>query len=351
MKNNERIIYFDIIRVLACFFVIIGHVSAYLLSIHPVESFEFQVNSVYNTIAISSPAVFLMLSGAIFLNPQSKDIPIRKLWGKYILRMVVAYVFWSYLFTFLIWLPHYTWSSLETIILYIREFFTSGPMYHMWFIHVIISIYIILPVLKPAFAEKGRCRYFLLLFLIIQIIPATVFKFNFPHQNVVENLYNRIPYIMCVGHLGYFVLGYYLSVENFNRRSRIIIYILTVSSTVIASIINGYVAVIEDTIYLPMSDLFVLSSFLIASSTFIAIRYIPWKTGRFTSCVSKLSKLTFGIYIIHPVLLGRVWEHFSFLTRIPSILGVPVIAALVFLCGAAIIWCISKIPFLNKYII
>lgn len=350
MSDKGRIIYLDILRVLACFFVIIVHVSAYLLSIYPVQSFNFQVNNFYNTISIAAPTVFLMLSGAIFLNPRLKDISLKKLWGKYILRMVVSYVFWSYLFTFIIWFPYYTWN-LETIGLFIKEFFKSGPMYHMWYIHVILSIYMVLPLLKPAFAEKSRCRYFLLLFSIFQLIIPTIFKFDIPHLGIFQNLYSRIPYILCVGHLGYFVLGYYLSTENFNKRSRIIIYVLGISGITIASIINGYNAVTQNTTYLPLSDLFALNSALVASAVFIAIRYIPWKAGRFTSFMEKLSKLTFGIYLIHPVLLGRVWEHCSFLTKLPSILGVPVVAALVFFCGSVITWCISKIPVLNKYII
>lgn len=350
MNNKERIIYFDIIRVLACFFVIIAHVSAYLLSIYPVQSFDFQISSFYNTISFSAPILFFMISGAIFLNPQSRDIPIKKLWGKYILRMAVSYVFWSYLFTFIIWLPHYTWS-LETIKMFIREFFTYGHMYHMWFIPVIISIYMVLPLLKPAFAEKKRCRYYLLLFLIFQLFLPTIFKFDVPHLGIFQNLYSRIPYILCVGHVGYFVSGYYLSVEDFGRHSRRVIYILGISGIIIASIINGRTAVIQDTTSLPLSDIFALNSALTAFSIFVAIRYIPWKAGRFTSCMAKLSKLTFGIYLLHPVLLGYVWDYCSFLTKLPSILGVPLIAALVFLCGSVITWCISKIPVLNRYLI
>ena len=238
MNNKEHIIYLDVIRVVACFLVIVGHVSANYMDICPITSVDFQASAVYNTVSISAPAIFFMLSGALFLNPKSKDIPAKKLWSRYILRMIISYVFWSFLFTFIIWLPYYKWT-LETVKLYVKEVLLGVPMYHMWFIPAIIAIYMILPLLKPAFADKSRCRYFLMLFLVIQIVVPTILKFDVPNRNILQNLYSRIPYVMCTGYLGYFVLGYYLSIEDFSKKSRHVIYALGSLGTAAACVING----------------------------------------------------------------------------------------------------------------
>lgn len=350
MDNKEHIIYLDVIRVVACFFVIIVHVSANHLGIHPVTSINFQLSAVYNTLSITSPAIFFMISGALFLNPKSKDIPVRKLWCKYIFRMAVSYVFWSYLFTLIIWFPHYTWS-LETLKLYIKEFFVGVPMYHMWFIPAIIAIYMILPLLKPAFADQGRCRYFLMLFLVFQIIIPTILKFDIPYHDILNNLYSRIPFVMCIGYLGYFVLGYYLSAKDFSKRIRYIIYAVGILGIVTAFVLNGYISVSRNTNKLVLSDLFALNSALFAAAVYVAFRYIPWKRGRLTTFVAKLSGLTFGIYLIHPLCLSLLLEHCPFFVQLPTALGIPLIAAIVFTFCAVIVGCLSKIPFVNKYLI
>lgn len=350
MDNKERVIYLDIIRVVACFFVITVHVSAHYLDVYPTTSIDFQTSAIYNTLSISAPAIFFMISGALFLNPRSKDIPVKKLWCKYIFRMVVSYVFWSYLFTFIIWFPYYTWS-LETVKLYIKEFFVGVPMYHMWFIPAIIAIYMILPLLKAAFIDKGRCRYFLILFLIFQIVIPTMLKFDVPYHDIFQNLYSRIPFVMCIGYLGYFVLGYYLSAEDFSKKYRYIIYAISIFGSVTAFVVNGWISVSNNTKKLVLSDLFALNSALIASAVYVAFRYIPWKIGRSVTFMTRLSKLTFGIYLIHPLCYNQLLERCPFFDQLPAAFGIPLISAIVFSFCAVIIWFLSKIPFVNKYLI
>lgn len=347
---KERIIYLDIIRIVACFFVIVVHASSNQLYNYPPKSFDFQVSQFFNTLSITAPAIFFMISGALFLNPDAKDIPIKKLWGKYILRMAVAYVFWSYFFTFTIWLPYYT-LSFETVKAYILEFFNGIPMYHMWFILAIITIYMVLPFLRPAFAEKQRCKYYLCLFIVIQILIPTVLEFDFPHKHLIQSVYSRIPFFFCISYLGYYVLGYYLSVENISRKMRIIIYGLGVLGLMTAVVIHGYSSVRHNTATLRLNNLFSFNSFLFAAAVFVAFRYAPWKTAKHAKAISRLSNLTFGIYLIHPLYLKMVFNHFSFLLKAPAIVWIPAAALVTFLCSTVTIWVVSKIPIVNKYLI
>lgn len=345
-----RVIYFDIIRIIACFFVIVVHVSSnQLLNLAP-SSFDFQVSQFFNTLALTAPAIFLMLSGAIFLNPGAGDIPIKKLWGRYILRMAVAYVFWSCLHTFIIWLPYYTFS-LETVKAYILEFFYGKPMYHMWFIPAIISIYMVLPLLRPAFADKQRCKYYLCLLAVVQFLVPTIQKFNLPHMDLLQIVYSRIPYVLCISYVGYFVLGYYLSVEEFSRKMRIVIYSLGILGLMAAVGINGYLSVSENTATLLLDDIFTLNCFFFAAAVFVAFRYTPWKAEKYAKAIAALSKLTFGIYLIHPLFMDMFFKHCTFLLNLPAIIWIPAVSAVTFLSSMATIWVISKIPVANKYLI
>ena len=100
-----------------------------------------------------------------------------------------------------------------------------------------------------------------------------------------------------------------------------------------------------------LSDLFALNSALLAAAVYVAFRYVPWKEGRFTAFVTKLSRLTFGIYLIHPLCLSKLLEKSPFLLQMPAVLGILLTALIIFCLCAVIIWILSKIPIVNKYLI
>lgn len=75
---KKHIIYLDVIRVIACYLVIVVHISANQLSVLPRNSFDFHVSLFLNTLSIAAPALFFMLSGAVFLNPSFEELSVKK---------------------------------------------------------------------------------------------------------------------------------------------------------------------------------------------------------------------------------------------------------------------------------
>ena len=64
-----------------------------------------------------------------------------------------------------------------------------------------------------------------------------------------------------------------------------------------------------------------------------------------------LSKLSFGIYLVHDFIITLL-ERFGITTLSYNVfISVPLNSLVVFAVSFIIIWVISKIPFLNKYII
>ncbi len=91
-----RTVYFDHLRVFATFAVIILHISSsrnwYTAD---VNGSEWQVLNFYDSLSRWSVPVFLMISGSLFLN---REIPLKKMYSKYILRLAVAFVFWAVIY-------------------------------------------------------------------------------------------------------------------------------------------------------------------------------------------------------------------------------------------------------------
>lgn len=73
------------------------HVAADNWNAADVRSFEWQVFNFYDSLVRFGVPVFVMISGALFLKPD-KDIPVKKLYSKYIFRIVIAFVFWSFIY-------------------------------------------------------------------------------------------------------------------------------------------------------------------------------------------------------------------------------------------------------------
>ncbi|MBR4445084.1 MAG: acyltransferase family protein [Solobacterium sp.] len=83
---------FDVLRVAATIAVILLHVSAQNWHSTDIHSFEWCVFTIYDGLVRWGVPIFTMISGAIFLN---RDIPIKKIYTKHILRIITAFIFWS----------------------------------------------------------------------------------------------------------------------------------------------------------------------------------------------------------------------------------------------------------------
>ena len=94
---NSRKYYLDYLRVSATFAVMSLHIAADNWLNAGVRSFEWQVFNFYDSLVRFGVPVFVMISGALFLNPD-KYIPVKKLYTKYIFRIAAAFVFWSFLY-------------------------------------------------------------------------------------------------------------------------------------------------------------------------------------------------------------------------------------------------------------
>ncbi|WP_408071397.1 acyltransferase family protein [Butyrivibrio sp. JL13D10] len=92
--------------------------------------------------------IFLMLSGSLFLG---RDIPIKKVYSKYIFRLVCAFVSWNIIYLFL---------SKDTIQHGIMYRILDQPSdlikghYHMWFLIMIIGMYMGMPIYRKIVSDK-----------------------------------------------------------------------------------------------------------------------------------------------------------------------------------------------------
>ena len=152
IKNNNkplRIYYFDILRIVSSFFVVLIHVSAKYYANSNINSNNWKIAYYYNGVSRFGVPVFLMISGALFL---SREVSFSKILKKYIGRLLTKLIFWSFIYSIYI-----TNLSIKNIQILIINFVLGN--YHFWFIMVIIELYLITPFLREIIKKEDLLNF------------------------------------------------------------------------------------------------------------------------------------------------------------------------------------------------
>ena len=79
--KQERVMYVDLLRVISMISVIILHVSSCMYAILDIESINWFVANIFDSLVRFGVPVFVMISGVFFLN-QNKEYGFEKLYNK-----------------------------------------------------------------------------------------------------------------------------------------------------------------------------------------------------------------------------------------------------------------------------
>ncbi|QSX04985.1 acyltransferase family protein [Sedimentibacter sp. zth1] len=355
VKQKSNILYLDMLRIFTIFTVIILHLSAQNWLGVSTKSFSFQVFNIYNTFVHCNVPVFIMLSGALLLD-HSYNINIKKLYTKNILRLLIAYIFWSFLYAIITYIYNGQFNGAYGLLISIIKG-TLNSHYHLWFLPLIIGIYMLLPIIKPlteSTHSKKLCLYFLILFFLLGILRPSIFVFSFPYKKQISTIINKFYFSPVVSWLGYLILGHYIKAYDLKRKHRILIYVLGIITYLFALIYNAYISYTTGIPNQFYYFAFSVTSFFLASTWFVFFKYqIPkFKFSKKTeSIINKISKNAFGVYLVHAAIIKLLYTLGLNTLSFNPILSIPLIALLVYFISYLIVLGIRKIPFINKYII
>lgn len=115
--------------------------------------------------------LFVMLSGALLLQPAKVEEPIKVFLKKRLSRIGLAFFFWSAIY--FVW-GYYVNNTQLTLNSVTQMLLSDGAYYQFWFIYLIVGLYLITPILRVivAYANQKIIRYFIILwFITVAIIP------------------------------------------------------------------------------------------------------------------------------------------------------------------------------------
>lgn len=345
--SNDRQYHYDLLRIFSILCMMILHVAASNWYGVPVESFEWKWFNIYDSLVRFCVPVFVMISGVFFLNP-NKEISLGVLLKKYVLRIVIAFLIWSFLYAFtkffmdLIWGEGPQWSGL------IKRIIVGH--YHLWFLYMIVGLYLIVPFLKKITAYKYLTEFYLILWLVFSIIIPTAQSISlFSKISVITD---KMQLNFVVGYSGYFILGYYLNNYKLNCRIEILAYVLGVSGILATILLTRHLSLIKGEPigtyygYLKLNVMFVAIAVFITFKQKISKYKFSKKSKAFITTISAYS---FGMYLVHDF-FNVLFLKFGFSTMLFNpILSVPLISLAVFLGSLCAIYVLSKIPIIGKY--
>ena len=95
-KNKSRIIFYDILRLISSFSVVIIHISAIYYNKYNLGTYNWKISFYFNGITRFSVPIFFMISGDLFLQ---KDILFKIIYLKYIKNLFIHYIIWSFIYS------------------------------------------------------------------------------------------------------------------------------------------------------------------------------------------------------------------------------------------------------------
>jgi surface polysaccharide O-acyltransferase-like enzyme len=346
-EKAGRIEYLDHLRVFATLAVILVHVCAQNWPNVDVAGNEWAVLNAADSFVRWSVPVFVMISGVLFLG---REIKLSRLYSKYILRLVTAFIIWSAIYAMTV-----SGSAAKRFIFFIHGY------YHMWFIPMIIGLYMCVPLLKPIVEKRGRTGYFLMLALIFaSVIPeaiALVNDFGSPGMiNAAAAAASDIENAglgIVMGYSGYFVLGYAISRVSFSRRQRTVIYILGIAGAAATLVLTRMASLSMQSAVDHYYDYLTVNVLLESAAVFTWFKYRRYEKKSFNRLIKKLSKYSFGVYLVHPLVLRQLDKQLGLNTLSLSspVTGLIVVFLIVAVISFLISAVLNHIPVIRKYMV
>jgi surface polysaccharide O-acyltransferase-like enzyme len=334
--------YLNSLRVLAITGVVMVHVfmtiCAYFTPV--LSSIELYVCVVLRNLWHWCVPLFVMISGALFLNPE-KEITVETLLVKYIPRLIlVLFIFgvpyaWAEGFV----AAGYRFNSRQISAAFLNVL-QGKTETHLWYLYLIIGLYFITPLLKVFSdnAERKMLEYTLVvLFVFTSVIPLIQRIFH-----VTSGFYIPVNSV----YVCYFLLGHYIHHYRVMANTKLLLCICFFYCIYVV------LMPLNSRFLLPASDFGIFSleqdAPIVALISF-ALFCLVHQKNKANKAIDVLSSLCFGIYLLHPLFLFSLYLFLHFTPETyPLILFVPGAIIGSVLPSAGLVWCLRKITWVKK---
>ena len=322
---EKKIIYLSKIRSLASLAIVILHTFTmyHIVDANNMTSVEEYMTRLVPFLMMWAVPCFVMVSGALLLD-SNKNIGIKKIFSKYILRIILILIIFTLLFFYIdILMTSQTINVGEYISTWFKKFISGKSWAHMWYLYMLIGIYLMLPLYR--IIAKHATKAILIYIGVVIIFFISVIE---PLEDIIDipiEFYIFISSIFPV----YLFVGYMIhnNMLKFNTLVSSLLVIISIICIVLLTLLNNNT----------VNDLLRNYSFIPVISLSVGIySLLHNNNSKLTKLWLFIDKYSFSIYLTHLIYLRILirlidWnplEYGSFWMLIPVSIGVFILSLL-----------------------
>ncbi|MDL2214766.1 acyltransferase family protein [Dysgonomonas sp. OttesenSCG-928-M03] len=378
MSKPEKghIAWIDLLRVIACFLVVLAHCCDPFVAKFDDNYGEFLSGALWGSFVRPCVPLFVMMTG-VLLFPIKMEMS--AFYKKRIVRIVIPLIFWSIVLPILYFLyfylgattvnpavsvdDHTLGATLAKFITFIFNFnYDTIPL---WYLYMLIGLYLVMPIVNAWLLQASQKDVKLILKIWIatmflpyvqMLAPVLGYTGNYGSMGILGvcdwNAFGTFYYLS--GFIGYVILAYYLVKYPLNWSMK------KTLSAAIPMFLIGYaitsLGFILTQKYFPASYanleiiwyFYGINVFLMTLAVFMVVQKINIKNSTF---LKKAAPLAFGIYLCHFFLVQVSYDLLYEVLNIPAFLKIPIIACLTFAMSYCLIWIMDKFEITRKVIL
>lgn len=357
-KSVERVVFLDYLRIFACFLVMVVHASENFYgaagagemagpqSFIASESDRLWV-SLYDGFSRMSVPLFIIIS-AYLLVPMREDQSIWQFYRRRFKRVIPPFAVFMVLYCTLpmLW-GQLDWATARHDLSRLLLNFPSLAG-HLWFMYPLISLYLFIPMISP-WLRKASAReemFFIVLFVISTCMPYLHRWFGDLWGECFWNEYHVLWYFS--GYLGYLVMAHYIRVHlKWDRTRKLVVGSVLMVVGAALTIWSFYSQAIPGQIHsTPVIEvgwaMCTVNCVMLTAGTFMLFSCIRSKEA--PRIVTSMSKLSYGVYLMHIFWLGFWVQLVKTDLAMPSAAAIPCIALGTFISCFITARLISFIP-------
>lgn len=351
---KQRVVFLDFVRVMACFLVILIHTcEPYYLGPNDTIVFDDMANRLWVALidgaCRASVPLFVMTSAYLLLPLKTGGFEFFRKRGK---RIFIPFILWSVFYAVVLALQSGAGADaiIDSVSRLLYTFNNEGG--HLWYIWLLIGVYLMMPIISPWLqktSKKGE-----LTFIWIWVITSCYYYLR-PGVGPLwgQSAWNEFHALYYYsGYLGYVVLAHYIRFRlNWSVKRCMVIGIplLLVGYLLSAGIWYNHAGVYADYAYVEQPWHFcTINTLMMTFGTFIIFKCIKTSPDWLYWPFEDMSKLSYGIYLMHIFILGLVYSIIGMSMFTP--INMIVVATATFICSYLICKVLSLFRF-GKYII
>lgn len=343
---KDRLVYIDILRILSIFSVIVIHSATSIYTKFNSVSIDWWIiGDFYASSSRWAVPIMVMIGGTLLLD---KDYTIKTFFKKRFNRVLIPFLFWGIIYTIWIYWNKIIASKPLPWFAIIKSFITGPVYYHLWFVYMIFGIYLVTPILRVYVknADLDNIKYFLIIWFISNGIIA--------YTDKIANIKISVETYFFTGYVGYFLLGYYLNKIRLNKKQIGYIYIIGLIGLMITVIGTTMLSIDKGNYVRTFNRYLGPSMIMVSIGIFVFIKNIKWdillNNERLNKIIIDASAVSFGVYLIHALILDILRSLNLDVTLFNPILSIPLMAIGVAIISYTTIKLMKKLPIIGRVV-